>query len=66
MSEVKKRAPFFQTKCSAVHIDTKDGAFYNGYILDVGEDFLMLEEFYLNETIVFFSEVKRLDPYVKR
>lgn len=57
-----KKAEVYKDKNIVVHI-TLLSKFYNGKIKFIGDDYLMLEERKLGETIVLFCEVKDIDPY---
>lgn len=64
--EVGKKLQFFLNTSKAIHIDTKSGRFYNGFIQEIGADFVILNEFVLGETIIFFIEIEVLQPWVNK
>jgi hypothetical protein len=63
MFELKRRAELFFEHKINVHIDTFDGKYYNGLILELGTDFLFVHERVIGRTFVLFSQIKTLEPY---
>ncbi len=55
-------AKFYKEKNRAVHIKTKNGRFYNGIILEVKTDFIILEDEQLGEMPLFFIEFVGISP----
>jgi hypothetical protein len=66
MIELKRRLELFFKHKINIHIDTHDGKFYNGLILELGSDFLLLHERILGRTFVLFSQVKILEAYKEK
>jgi len=62
----KRRAELFFEKKTNLHITTFDNKFYNGLILNVGSDFLLLADRYLGETFVLLGDIKVIEPYKER
>ena len=66
INDTKRRVElFFENKIN-VHIDTFDNRFYNGLILEIGSDFLLIFERVLGKTFVLFSEIKVIEPYKEK
>ena len=66
INETKRRVElFFQNKIN-VHIDTFDNRFYNGIILELGSDFLLMHERVVGQTFVLFSQIKDIEPYKEK
>ncbi len=65
-NDFKRRAELFFEKKISVHIDTANGKFYNGLIMEIGSDFLFIHERILGNTFVLFSQIETLEPYVKK
>jgi hypothetical protein len=64
--DTKRRVElFFENKIN-VHIDTFDNRFYNGIILELGSDFLLIFERVLGKTFILFSEIRNIEPYKER
>jgi hypothetical protein len=61
----KRKAEFYLEDKRKIHISLKTGTFYNGYIIEIRSDFLILKDDVLGEMPVFFSEIKDdgLEPY---
>ena len=60
---IEKRVKFFFDNQTAVHINTKGVSWYNGVIIEIGAEFLMLKEFKLGDVPVFFSEIESVDKF---
>ena len=58
---IYETAKFFLEKTRAVHISCFDGKFFNGVILEVRIDFLILEDEKLGETPIFFREINNIE-----
>ena len=55
----------FSDKNLPIHIKTKKDSWINGYIIEIGSIFCIVEEFKLGRTIIFFDEISELDVYKK-
>ena len=64
--EMKRKAELFRDNKSVIHIDTLSGRFYNGTIINIGTDFILLKDRVIGDTFVLFSEVKTIEPYLDR
>jgi len=62
---MKRRADIFCKKQIPVHITKKDLGWLNGFIKEVGADFIILNEFKLGEMPVFFLEIKNIETFTK-
>lgn len=60
------KALYFQKINQQVHIKTNTGAFYNGDILEVSAEFLTIKDLKIGPMVVFFMEIKRLEPYIPK
>lgn len=63
--DTKKRAEYFLENGTKVHISLASGKFYNGKILDIKEDFLIMKDDVLGDLPIWFSQIKEdgIDPY---
>jgi hypothetical protein len=64
--ETKRKIELFFTHKINVHIETEDGRFHNGLILELGSDFLLMQERVLGQTFVLFSQIKLVEPYKEK
>lgn len=66
--DTKIKAKFYLDDKRKVHISLKTGTFYNGVIVEVRDEFLILKDDILGELPVFFSEISDdgLEPYNER
>lgn len=64
-NQIKERAEFFIEKKTLVHVKT-DLAFYNGYIVEVHADRIIIDDKFFGEIPLFFSEIFRIEPYKVR
>jgi|TARA_R100000501_G_C2541167_1_gene59832 hypothetical protein len=58
IDDMKRKAEFYKIKKIDVHLNLKSGKFYNGKIIDVESDFLILIDRKLGEVPVFFYEIR--------
>ena len=66
LNETKRRLELFFKNKIQIHIDTTDGRYYNGLILEIGSDFILLHERVVGNTFVLFSQIETLEPYKGR
>jgi len=59
---IRETALFYYEYKDAVHITLNSNKFYNGIILEVKLDFLILKDEVLGEVPVFFSEIMEIEP----
>ena len=57
---------FFFTKSITIHIDTNNGEWYNGLIIELHETFLVINVRVLGETPVPFSEIKVVERFKEK
>jgi hypothetical protein len=63
MIELKRRLELFFEHKINVHIDTYDKKYYNGLILEIGSDFIFIQERIVGKTFVLFSQIENLEAY---
>jgi len=63
---IGKKALFFKEKNIEVHVALENNQFYNGCILDVGPDFLILKDRKLGEVPVFFLQLISINPFINK
>lgn len=63
MNELKEKAEFYLKHKTAVHIELNSKRFYNGLILEVHENFIILFDRILKETPLYFSEIKVMERF---
>lgn len=64
LETLKKQVQIFVERKIAIHIDLKNGRFYNGNINEVSADFFMLEDFKIGLTPIFYLQIKGVEAYV--
>jgi len=57
----KKRAEFFFEHKTSIHIDTINKRWYNGLILEIHSDFILVLDRVVGEVPVYFEEIVILD-----
>lgn len=57
------KANFYLDKSISVHIQTKSGIFYNGLIISIDENSIILQDLKLGESYISFNEIKDIQPY---
>lgn len=62
---IKDRAEIYSNKQIPVHITKHDGEWLNGFVTEVSDEFLMLDEFQNKIMPVFFREIKNIQTYTK-
>ena len=68
---IKTKAEYYKKEDIEVHIARcKDGIdsnkFYNGKVLEIGSNFLIIDERKLHRTMVLFDEISEIEPYEER
>ena len=63
MNEMNETAKFLFEKKITTHIDTKDGGFYNGLLIELHEVFVVINDRMLGETPIAFSEMERIGRF---
>lgn len=63
---IYKKAKFYNSNKRSVHISTKEFMFYNGVIIKVEKDFLVLKDEKLGEMVLIFSEINNIEPREER
>lgn len=48
---------------SLIHLDLKNGTFYNGTIISLGADYMEFHDRKVGEVPIFFSEIKNVELY---
>jgi len=65
INEKYDKLNFYQRKDIAVHISTSSGTFYNGNIVSIDPNSVVLEDMKLGEVYIPFSEITNIQPYKK-
>lgn len=60
---IRKKAEFFLEKKINVHIQKRNGQFYNGLVLECSSEHLVMIDRKVGELIIFFSEITKFEPY---
>ena len=63
MNEMNDIAKFLFEKKITCHVDTKDGDFYNGLIIELHETFILVNDRMIGETPIAFSEIKNIEKF---
>lgn len=56
---------FYSKEKIKVHIGLNNGKFLNGLIKEIGADFLIMEDRIMKRTIVFFIEIREMEPFTE-
>ncbi|KKK86047.1 hypothetical protein LCGC14_2767150 [marine sediment metagenome] len=60
-NEMKEQISYFKNHNIAVHIRKKNGRFYNGKILELAGDMIILEDEKLGSIPIYFIEIKFIE-----
>jgi len=63
---IKQKCDFFFENNKTIHILKNDGQFYNGLILEICDDFIILIDRKVGEVPIFLSEINKIEPFKKR
>jgi len=66
LNELNEKMQYFLENKIKVHVDLKDGLFLNGYLISHKKNTWILMEDKLNEVILFVSEIKKLQQFLKQ
>lgn len=66
MNELNEKLQYFLDNKIKIHVDLKDGLFLNGYLVKKDKKNWILKEDKLNEIILFVSDIKKLQQFLKR
>jgi len=64
-NENKERADFYKDNSTEVHVKTNQ-AFYNGKILDVTNNKIILDDRFFGLIPLFFTEIISIEPYMQK
>lgn len=64
-NDYEQKLRVFKDKEIPVHIKTHSDKWVNGFVKEVGSDFVIIEEFKYGEYLVFFREIFTLETYTK-
>jgi hypothetical protein len=59
----EKKANYFYNQKKFIHVELKNGKFYNGEIIDVSSDFFNLHDRIVGEIPIFYSEINIFEPF---
>lgn len=62
---MKERIEFYRNKNQVVHISVVQNGFYNGKILQINENHIILLDNKLGEVVIYFREIKRAEPFME-
>lgn len=62
-NEIKKKADYFIRNFLPVHITKKNKEWYNGYIINLQDDFLMIDEYKKGALTVFLSDIIDIEQF---
>lgn len=57
------KAKYFLDSKGKVHIETKGDRFYNGVITEVTDSIFIINDRFIGDIPVWFSELKKIEPY---
>lgn len=61
--ELKRRIELYFLNKVITHIETFEGRYYNGLILEMGSDFIFMHERILGKTFILLSQISVLESY---
>ena len=62
-NEVNEIATFLFNNRITTHIDTKDGGFYNGLLIELHETFIVINDRMLGLVPIPFSEIETIEKF---
>lgn len=63
MNEMKDVARFLFNNKITCHVDSKDGGFFNGLLIELHETFVVINDRMLGLTPIAFSEIKLIERF---
>lgn len=63
MNDMIEIAKFLFDKRITTHVDTTDGSFYNGLIIELSDTMLVINDRMLGETPILFSNIKLINRW---
>ena len=63
---IYEKVKFYLEKDTSIHVQTSSGTFYNGHILAVDENSIILNDLKLGESYIAFAEITNIQPYKSR
>lgn len=63
MNDMNEIAKFFFKKKIVTHIDTDDGTFYNGLIIELSESMVVINDRMVGETPILISNIKKINRW---
>jgi len=64
--KIRKKCEFFYERKTTIHIRKDNGQFYNGLIIELTNESLILLDRVVGEVLIYFSEIKFIEPYKGR
>ena len=65
MNELNEKLQYFLDNKIKIHVDLKDGLFLNGYLQGKDKKTWILKEDKLGNVILFVSDIKKLQQFLK-
>ena len=62
-NEMFMKANFFFERKITIHISCNDKRFYNGLIIELHQEFILINNRVLGETPVYFSEINSVERF---
>jgi|TARA_R100000750_G_scaffold62840_1_gene58457 hypothetical protein len=63
---IKDKAKFFFDRKIIIHITTHKDSWYNGLILEISNNHLILNDKVHGESFILFEEIKTIDKYKEK
>ena len=62
---MKKKAEYFLEDKRKIHISLKSGKFYNGFIVEIRNEFLIFEDAVLSKVPIWYEDIKEgsMEPF---
>lgn len=63
---IRQKIKFFSENNIKIHIETDKNMFYNGFISDIKDEFIIFNDRMLGEIPIFYLEISKIERYQER
>jgi len=63
---IRRKLEFYEDYGKMIHLKLKTGRFYNGEVIEVREDMVMIKDRKLGQIPILFSEIDEIEIYFER
>lgn len=64
--KIRQKCEFFQERKTIIHIRKNNQQFYNGLILEVNDEFLIIQDRIVGEVLIYYEEINLIEPYKEK